>query len=312
MKGLVLESHGQRVLVRLNANDQNSHSGTVKATLRGKIRLQNLKSTNPVCCGDIVDLCYEKVTGNWTVEGVENRRNHMVRKATNLSKQTHALAANLDRVWVVCSLFEPKFSGGFVDRIALTAAAFDIPCRLILNKSDRWSLEDLKLAEHWREVYSAAGLEVWFCSALSGDGILALTSAMKGGTQLLTGYSGAGKSSLINALFPGLQVNTGVISASSGKGTHTTTTATLYEIDSTCAVIDSPGIKEWGILDLEPYEIAYHFAEIREFANQCHYPNCSHTHEPACAVQSAVRDGRIHQERFLSYLSILSNEDQFH
>ena len=158
MKGLVLESHGQRVTVRLQAGDQ----GVVQALLRGKIRLQNLKSTNPVCCGDLVELCYEPKAGNWTVEGVAERRNHMVRKATNLSKQTHALAANLDRVWVVCSLFEPKFSGGFVDRIALTAAAFGIPCRVLLNKSDRWNEEARSTAEHWREVYAAAGIEVWY------------------------------------------------------------------------------------------------------------------------------------------------------
>lgn len=308
MKGLVLESHGQRVTVRLQAGDQ----GVVQALLRGKIRLQNLKSTNPVCCGDLVELCYEPKTGNWTVEGVAERRNHMVRKATNLSKQTHALAANLDRVWVVCSLFEPKFSGGFVDRIALTAAAFGIPCRVLLNKSDRWNEEARSTAEHWREVYAAAGIEVWFSSALSGDGLHELAVAMNEGTQLLTGYSGAGKSSLLNALFPGLGAATGAISESSRKGTHTTTTATLYETGTGAAIIDSPGIKEWGILDLEPYEIAYHFPEIREHAPACRYPNCSHTHEPHCAVQLAVQDQRIHHERFVSYLSILTNDDQHH
>jgi len=294
-------------MVRLSSGDH----GVVQATLRGKIRLQKLKSTNPVCCGDVVDLCYQPSTNDWTLEGVEERRNHMVRKATNLSKQTHALAANLDRVWVVCSLFEPKFSGGFVDRIALTAAAFEIPCHLILNKSDRWHAKDRAVAEHWREVYAAAGLEVWFCSALSRDGLPELATAMNEGTQLLTGYSGAGKSSLINALFPGLQAATGTISESSGKGTHTTTTATLYETGTNTAVIDSPGIKEWGILDLEPYEITYHFPEIREYAPHCRYPNCSHTHEPSCAVQEAVRENRIHQERFVSYLSILANDDQY-
>ena len=307
MKGLVLKSHGQRVTVRLHEGDQ----GVVQATLRGKIRLQNLKSTNPVCCGDVVDLCYQPLTGDWTIEGVVERRNHMVRKATNLSKQTHALAANLDRVWVVCSLFEPKFSGGFVDRIALTAAAFGIPCRVILNKSDRWNDEARSVAMHWRDVYAAAGIEVWFCSALSGDGLVELAAAMKDGTQLLTGYSGAGKSSLINALFPGLDAATGSISEFSRKGTHTTTTATLYETGTGSAVIDSPGIKEWGVLDLEPYEIAYHFPEIRAHAGGCRYPNCSHTHEPLCAVQQAVQDQQIHHERFGSYLSILANDDQY-
>jgi ribosome biogenesis GTPase len=134
---------------------------------------------------------------------------------------------------------------------------------------------------------------------------------MKQGTQLLTGYSGAGKSSLINALFPELQAATGAISAYSGKGTHTTTAATLYETGPGTAVIDSPGIKEWGILDLQPYEIAYHFREIREIAPACRFPNCSHSHEPSCAVQEAVKEGRIHSERFLSYLSILANDNQY-
>lgn len=307
MKGLVLESHGHRVLARI----LNEEGSVIQATLRGKIRLQKLKSTNPVCCGDFVELCYNQGTGDWTVESVEDRRNHMVRKATNLSKQTHALAANLDRVWIVCSLFEPRFSGGFADRIALTAAAFGIPCHLVLNKSDRWTADDSALAQHWQEVYAEAGIQVWFCSALNGDGIPELAEAMNQGTQLLTGYSGAGKSSLINALFPGLQAATGAISSHSGKGTHTTTAATLYETGPGTAVIDSPGIKEWGILDLQPYEIAYHFREIRAYAPGCRFPNCSHSHEPSCAVQEAVKEGRIHSERFVSYLSILANDDQY-
>jgi ribosome biogenesis GTPase len=182
---------------------------------------------------------------------------------------------------------------------------------VILNKSDRWNDEARSAAGHWREVYAAAGIEVWFCSALGGDGIPELAVAMNEGTHLLTGYSGAGKSSLINALFPGLKTATGAISDFSGKGTHTTTTATLYETGTCAAVIDSPGIKEWGILDLEPYEIAYHFPEIREHAPLCRYPNCSHTHEPSCVVQDAVRAGLIHRERFVSYLSILANDDQY-
>jgi len=146
---------------------------------------------------------------------------------------------------------------------------------------------------------------------VSGDGLNELAVAMNEGTQLLTGYSGAGKSSLLNALFPGFGAATGAISESSRKGTHTTTTATLYETGPGAAIIDSPGIKEWGILDLEPYEIAYHFPEIREHASACRYPNCRHTHEPHCAVQLAVQDQRIHHERFVSYLSILTNDDQY-
>jgi len=311
--GLVLEAHGKRVTVRLLSHSSHrTESGqTVDATLRGKIRLEGLKSTNPVCCGDQVNLHFEAETGDWTVESVVDRRNHMVRKATNLARQTHALAANLDQVWIVNSLAEPRFSPGFADRIALTAAAFSLPCHLIFNKSDQWSPEDLEAAQQWKDIYAAAAMEVYFCSALHGDGVGPIREAMRLQTQLLTGYSGAGKSSLLNALFPGLNARTGAISRFSGKGTHTTTTATLYEPEEGTRLIDSPGIKEWGVLDLETYEIAYHFKEIRDLAPFCRFPNCSHTHEPSCAVLDALREGKMASPRYLSYLSILNNEDQY-
>lgn len=306
-EGLVIRTTGSwyRVL--------ESDGGQRDCRLRGNYRLRGNKQTNPVAVGDRVS--YElEADGTGLIHDVEQRRNYIVRRATKLSKQTHVLAANIDLLCVVATMGLPRTSTGFIDRLLVTAEAYHIPACLIFNKVD---LYDEELWEAQRElggIYRSAGYAVHEVSALTGQGLEAVRQAIEGKTVLFSGHSGVGKSALLNALCPGLDLRVGELSDWSLKGKHTTTFAEIHPIQlgsglQTTFLIDTPGIKEFGMVDFNGQELSHFFPEMRAVLSDCYFSNCTHRHEPRCAVKKAVEDGLVSAERYQNYLNILEGID---
>ena len=297
-------------------------NATVDCRLRGNYRLRGNKQTNPVAVGDWVDYTlYDDGTG--VIAQVDDRRNYIVRRATKLSKQTHVIAANVDRLCIVAALAFPRTSTGFIDRLLVTAEAYHIPVAIIINKIDLHDPADETLFARFKAIYQDAGYPVHGVSALRGDGLEALRSSMRGQTTLFCGHSGVGKSALLNALVPGLQLRVGEVSDWSLKGKHTTTFAEMIVVDSAGGIsqhpaagaaptllIDTPGIKEFGMVDFKPEELSHFFPEMRTLLPQCHFANCTHRHEPRCAVKEAVESGTISTERYTNYLNIIDQIEE--
>lgn len=304
MQGLVIKSTGSWYTVK------GADGVLYDCRMRGKMRLQGSKATNPVAVGDQVLFDHHERDGSVITELLP-RRNYIIRKATNLSKQTHVLAANIDQALLLVTLFQPRISLGFIDRFLLTAEAYGIPCKVIFNKTDLWGPDAHEVYEEMTNIYKPAGYPLDHCSTQNGEGLDRIRTWLDSKTTLISGFSGVGKSSLLNALYPELQLRTGDISDYSQKGKHTTTFAELFEATEHTQIIDTPGIKELGIIDINGYELSHHFPEMRAFLKNCKFNTCTHTHEPQCAVLAAVETGEIAPERYRSYLSILHNEDQF-
>lgn len=278
--------------------------------IRGKLRLLGSKSTNPVAVGDWVSFEHDARDGS-VITGIEDRRNYIIRKSTNLSKQTHVLAANLDQALLVATLFEPRISLGFIDRFLVTAEAYDIPVRILFNKADLWGGDAHDVFEDIAQIYQKASYNISFCSVKTGEGLEEIRNWLNDKVTLVSGFSGVGKSSLLNKLFPDLTLKTGEISQYSSKGTHTTTFAEMFEPAPGIQIIDTPGIKELGVIDIAGYELGHFFPEMRSYLENCRFNTCTHTHEPGCAVRAAVETDEISAERYKSYLSILNNEDTY-
>lgn len=281
---------------------------TLKCRLRGKMRLEESGKTNPVAVGDRVMLHLDEHEEAVITE-VLPRTNQIIRKATNLSRQHQVLAANIDQVMIVASLSRPRISPGFIDRYLVTAEAYGIEAVLVLNKSDLWTPEEWQQSQTLASIYAHAGYLVINTSAQCGDGLEVMHRLLQSKTTLLSGFSGVGKSSLLNKLFGQLKLRTGEVSQYSSKGTHTTTFAQMFSPEPNLRIIDTPGIKEWGLAEIEGYELSHHFPEFRNYIPQCHFHTCTHTHEPICAVREAVELGQVSMQRYKSYLSMLSNED---
>lgn len=327
MTGLVIRTTGSwyRVLP-LDADRQNATGDTpVDCRLRGNYRLRGNKQTNPVAVGDHVEYTLLE-DGTGVISEVADRRNYIVRKATKLSKQTHVIAANIDRLCIVVSLAPPRTTTGFIDRLLVTAEAYHIPACILFNKAD---IYDDGLQSEYSEleaIYRTAGYPVCLLSALDGTGIDALRHDLAGQTVLFSGHSGVGKSALLNALAPGLDLRVGDISDWSLKGKHTTTFAEIHPIQFSVSpqpstegeeatpllqeglgeafLIDTPGIKEFGMVDIQPAELSHFFPEMRRVLHDCHFANCTHRHEPHCAVKEALEAGTISAERYKNYLGI--------
>ena len=278
--------------------------------IKGKLRLQALKSTNPIAVGDHVD--YEVDSGVAQIKDIEPRKNHIIRKANNLSRQTQTIAANLDQVLVVATVASPRTSPGFIDRVLLTAEAYSIPALIVFNKSDIYTSEMKDYAQQLMAMYAEAGYECHFLSVFNDESIKELEAMLDGKITLVTGHSGVGKSSLLNRLAPGLTLKTSAISNFSMKGKHTTTFAEMHRINDATYVIDTPGIKDFGIFDMDKAEISHYFPEMRRYLGQCRFTNCLHINEPGCAVIEAVKSGDINPGRYHSYLSILQGDDTHH
>jgi ribosome biogenesis GTPase len=304
LEGRVLKSTGSWFEVEL------PNQKTISCRIRGQLRLKGISSTNPVAVGDIVSV-QEQTDGSGVILDIKERTNYIIRKSINLSKQTHILAANIDYAWIVVTPVFPKTSTGFIDRFIAAAESYHIPVGIIFNKSDLFVNHLSEIQHEYLDIYESLGYKCIKVSSLTNEGIDDLQVLLNGKVNLLTGHSGVGKSSLINAIIPNLNLKVGEISKQHLKGKHTTTFAEMHKVNESTYIIDTPGIREFVNIDFVPSEISHYFIEMRELLTDCKFNNCLHENEQQCAVKAAYDAGKIHPDRYYNYLSILHNEDNF-
>ena len=284
------------------------HDGeTVRCRIRGRLRLKGVRSTNPVVVGDEV-ACEADEGGDYVIADILPRRNYVIRRASNLSKESHIIAANVDQALLMASLRSPETPTEFVDRFLVTCEAYKVPVTILLSKLD---LQDAEAVAEFRAVYEGAGYRVLEVSVREGRGLEEVRELLAGRTTLVSGNSGVGKSTLIQAIDPSLDIRTGEISESHHKGRHTTTFSTMYPLAGGGAVIDTPGIKGFGLIDIDEAELWHYFPEMMRVAPACRFYNCTHTHEPGCAVTEAVKAGEIAWPRYESYLKIRDEDEKY-
>ena len=285
------------------------------AVLRGKIRLKGSSATNPVAVGDVVTFEAEdtEVTQEnpAVITSVKPRKNYIIRKSTNLSRQSHIIAANLDRAFIIATIDYPEIKLPFLDRILVTCEVYNVPVTIVLNKVDLYRESHAEMLEAFHDIYEGAGYPVIEVSALTGEGVEELREACKGHVSLFSGMSGVGKSSLIKALDPSLDPRVGEISEAHVQGKHTTTFYEMYALSSGGFIVDTPGLRGFGLVDLKKEEIALYFPEMLKASENCRFTPCTHTHEPGCAVKEAVENGEISYERYSSYLGMLDEEGKY-
>lgn len=280
----------------------------LECKVKGNFRLRGIRSTSPVAVGDGVTVRLDEEKGVALIAEIDERRNCIVRKASNLSKQSHVLAANVDLALLVVTLKRPETTTTFVDRFLATAEAYGVEAVIVLNKVDDLSEEERKEAEVFMHIYRNVGYECLAVSALRGEGLEAVKQRMAGKTSLLAGHSGVGKSTLMNALIPGANAKTAEISKVHAAGMHTTTFSELRELPFGGSVIDIPGIKGFGTFNMEPEEVSHYFKDIFALSRDCRFYNCTHTHEPGCAVMEALEHHKLAPTRYASYLSMLEDK----
>ena len=308
-EGLVIRTTGSWYRVLL------ADGGQRDCRLRGNYRLRGNKQTNPVAVGDRVFFELQD-DGTGVIHDVADRKNYIVRRATKLSKQTHVIAANIDLLCIVATLGLPRTSTGFIDRLLVTAEAYHIPACILFNKVDLYDAELWEIHNEVKAIYTAAGYPVYEISALEGTGLDEVKQLIAGKTVLFSGHSGVGKSALLNALSPGLALRVGDISDWSLKGKHTTTFAEIFPVPLLTLnsklltyLIDTPGIKEFGMVDFNAQELSHFFPEMRALLPKCRFANCTHRHEPGCAVKEALDEGLLSAERYKNYLGSLEDID---
>lgn len=280
------------------------------AVIKGKLRLKGFNSTNPIAVGDIVE--YERNEGEMaTIRNILPRKNHIIRKSTNLSRQSHVIASNLDMVFLIVTVELPEVKLPFVDRFLVTCEAYNVPVTIILNKMDIYSPDALQMVEAFKGIYENAGYRVIESSAATGLGMEEIRECCKDRIVLFSGQSGVGKSSLISALDPNLNLRVGEISAYHQQGKHTTTFYEMHPIASGGFVIDTPGIRGFGLVDVSDLELSGYFPEMLRIEDNCRFAPCTHTHEPGCAVKEAVENGEISVERYESYLGMLDEQTKY-
>lgn len=301
--GTVVRSTGSHYEVRTDDGQ------LLPCRVKGNFRLRGIRSTNPVAVGDGVTVVPSAADAAFIVE-IDERRNYIIRKASNLSKQSHILAANVDRALLLVTVARPETSTTFIDRFLASAEAYRVPVLLGFNKADDLSPDEQVHAAELQALYAGIGYECFSLSARLGTGIEALRTRLQSGITLLAGHSGVGKSTLLNLLVPGAHARTAEISAVHGTGMHTTTFSELYTMPGGGSLIDIPGIKGFGTFDMDEGEVSHYFREIFHTAADCRFSNCTHTREPGCAVLEAVEQGRIALSRYASYLSMLEDKDE--
>ena len=301
MKGLVVKNTGSWYIVKMD-------DGTVEnCKIKGNFRLKGIRTTNPVAVGDRVDVAVKD--GASYIVSIDARRNYIIRKASNLSKESQILAANIDQALLIVTLKEPVTNTTFIDRFLATAEAYNVPVVIVINKIDLLVGDDeTEYLEAVKNLYEVIGYKVITMNALAGKGLNELKETLQGKTTLLSGNSGVGKSSIINLVLPGVNLKTGSVSESHHTGMHTTTFSEMFELPEGGCVIDTPGVKGFGTIDFEKSEVAHYFKEIFAISADCRYNDCTHTHEPGCAVLEAVENHYISQSRYQSYLSILEDD----
>jgi len=299
LKGRIIQTTGSWYQVLLDDK-------MITARLKGKFKLEELDTTNPIAVGDYVSL--EKTEGNeFIINKIHERNNYIIRQSPRNKHQRHIIASNIDQALLVVTIAQPRTSLGFVDRFIAAAESFHIPVKIVINKIDLIRDKDKEMLEYMQIVYNNLGYEVICSSTITSEGIDKVTSTLKDKTTLVAGHSGVGKSTLLNAINKDLNLKTGKISEKWGKGMHTTTFATMFQILENSFIIDTPGIKEFMLLQVEPEEVSGYFKDIKKFAEGCQFNNCLHQNEPNCAVKAAVENTQIAATRYENYLNIIEN-----
>jgi ribosome biogenesis GTPase / thiamine phosphate phosphatase len=304
LKGIVTKSTGSWYIV------MDDKGRRYECRLRGKFKISGIQSTNPLAVGDYVKFQQDPGQETATITGIEERRNYIIRKATNLSRRTHIIAANLDQAMIIATLAEPRTSTGFIDRFLVTCEAYSIPAVIVFNKSDLYDQESLEYLDQLLGMYHDLGYKVLIVSATGKQNLEAFEEILLHKTTLLAGHSGVGKSTLINAIEPTLDLKVQTISKAHLKGRHTTTFAEMYQLPKGGFIIDTPGIKEFGLVDFEPWELSHYFPEMRALFNKCRFDNCTHNNEPGCQVKEGVENGKISILRYNNYLNMLLGEER--
>lgn len=300
--GVVIRSTGS------SCNVLNDKGEVIDCRLKGNFRIKGIRSTNPLAVGDKVTFTYDQDHNVGLIRTIEDRHNYIIRKATRLSKQSHIIAANIDQVIVMVTIASPRTSTGFIDRFLVTAEAYHIPAMLVFNKIDLIYGEAAVKLDQLTQLYEGLGYPCFRTSALKGIGIEEVKALLKNKVSLISGHSGVGKTALINTIEPGLLRRVGEISDYHQKGKHTTTFAEMLPLSFGGFIIDTPGIKEFGLVNFDKQEIAERFPEMRQLMHECQFNNCTHVHEPGCAVKTALSKGLISKSRYSNYLSILNDE----
>ncbi len=303
MKGLVIKNTGSWYSVKTDDGQ------VIESKIKGNFRLKGIRSTNPVAVGDRVELITNQ-DGTAFISAIEDRRNYIIRKSQNLSKQSHILAANVDQAFLIVTVNHPQTSTIFIDRFLASAEAYRVPVVLVFNKTDLLTEEELHYERMMMTLYQTIGYACHEISATTGAGIDRLIPLLQDKVTLLSGNSGVGKSTLINQILPGVNLRTAEISDAHNTGMHTTTFSEMLELPDGGYLIDTPGIKGFGTFDMEPEELTGYFKEIFKFSEGCKFNNCTHTHEPGCAVLAAVENYYIAASRYRSYLSMLEDKDE--
>ncbi len=301
--GLVIKSTGSWYKVKHNF-------GITNCKIKGKFRLEGIRSTNPIAVGDVVTFEIQREDDTGIITKIAARKNYIIRKSTNLSRKGHILAANIDQAILLVSMSKPRTSAVFIDRFLTSADAYRIPTRIVFNKLDIYSDKEMEQMQQLIATYEKIGYPCHQISAIEQTNLDEIKGLLQNKISLITGNSGVGKSTLINVIDPDLELKTDAISDYHLKGKHTTTFYEMFELVMGGYIIDSPGIKGFGLVDFEKEKISHHFPEMFERLSECRFHNCTHTHEPGCAVKQAIDEGEISQSRYNSYLSILADDDE--
>ncbi|MEO7394646.1 MAG: ribosome small subunit-dependent GTPase A [Chitinophagaceae bacterium] len=281
------------------------------ARMKGVMKLDDITSTNPVAVGDMVEIESQADTDNSAmIEKIFDRNNHINRQSPRHKHQHHIVASNLDQSMLVATIKEPRTSQGFIDRFLVASEMYHVTPFIVFNKSDLYKTKELDKYEQWKVMYEAVGYKVFLISAEKKEGVTEVLELLQNKTTLISGHSGVGKSSFLNVVFPDIHLKTQEISGWSGKGQHTTTFAEMFDLPFGGRLIDTPGMREFGLVDIEKQEVSHYFPEMRDRLNDCQYNNCLHVNEPDCAIKDAVADGNIHEDRYVSYVNIMESIEE--
>lgn len=301
--GLVIKSTGSWYHV------QPEQGETVECKIRGKFRTKGIKTTNPLAVGDIVDYTIDEKSNSGVIVKIHPRKNYIIRKSINLSRQAHILAANVDQAILMVTLVKPKTYPEFIDRFLVSSEAYSIPAKIVFNKVDLYDDSTLKEMNELIDIYRKIGYPCYSISAKNKLGVDEINELLKNNISVLAGHSGIGKSTLINTIQPGLKLKTSEISEYHESGMHTTTFPEMHALTNKGYIIDTPGIKGFGMVDMDKEEISHYFPEMFSYLEKCQFYNCTHSHEPKCAVKKAVQDGNISETRYKSYINLLIGDD---
>jgi ribosome biogenesis GTPase / thiamine phosphate phosphatase len=281
------------------------------ARMKGVMKLDGITSTNPVAVGDTVEIESQADTDNSAIiDEIHKRNNYINRQSPRHKYQHHIVAANLDQSMLVATLKEPKTSQGFIDRFLVASEMYHVAPFIVFNKSDLYKTKEMDKYEQWKAMYEDVGYKVFLVSVEKKEGVEEVLELLKDKTTLISGHSGVGKSSFLNVVFPDINLKTQDISGWSGKGQHTTTFAEMYDLPFGGRIIDTPGMREFGLVDIEKQEVSHYFPEMRDRLNNCQFNNCLHFNEPGCAIKEATRNGEIHEDRYVSYVGIMESIEQ--